>query len=358
MRTTGFFLALLLVSAVPPASNRAAAGDLPVRAIHFSAPRHGEVSLCEGFIRNELNEEGVNVLVLEINYGFEYQSHPELSGNGALTRDDMGALAAACRESGIELIPMINCLGHQSWAKTTFSLLREYPEFDETPGKYPENEGIYCRSYCPLHPDVHDVIFSLMDELIEAADAKSFHVGLDEVFILGDGDCPRCAGRDRAELFAHEVNTLHGHLSSKGVTMWMWGDRFLDGETTGIGKWEASMNGTAPAADRVSKDIVICDWHYEKPHPTAPHFALMGFNVVSSPWRKPHVALGQLELTRFARRHSSEKAAQRMRGMLHTTWCGFVSFIRAYRGEETDNRAAAESAETFKILFEALREAE
>jgi hypothetical protein len=39
------------------------------------------------------------------------------------------------------------------------SHLRAHPEFDETPGKYPSNEGIYCRSYCPLHPQVHDVVF-------------------------------------------------------------------------------------------------------------------------------------------------------------------------------------------------------
>ena len=35
-------------------------------------------------------------------------------------------------------------------------------EFDETPGKYPNNEGIYCRSYCPLHPEVHEVLFDLV----------------------------------------------------------------------------------------------------------------------------------------------------------------------------------------------------
>lgn len=34
----------------------------------------------------------------------------------------------------------------RSWAKSTGALLRAHPEFDETPGKYPQNEGIYCRS--------------------------------------------------------------------------------------------------------------------------------------------------------------------------------------------------------------------
>ena len=63
----------------------------------------------------------------------------------------------------------------------------------------------------------------------------------------------------------------------------MWGDRFLDGELTGLGKWEASMDDTAPAIDLVPKDIVICDWHYESAPPTAVYFAIKGFNVVSHP---------------------------------------------------------------------------
>jgi hypothetical protein len=35
--------------------------------------------------------------------------------------------------------------------------------------------------------------------------SNAFHAGLDEVFYLGDDKCPRCQGRDKAELFAGEV---------------------------------------------------------------------------------------------------------------------------------------------------------
>ena len=56
-------------------------------------------------------------------------------------------------------------------------LLRAHPELDETPGKYPGNAGIYCRSYCPLHPKVHEIVFDLIDELVEATGADAFHAG-------------------------------------------------------------------------------------------------------------------------------------------------------------------------------------
>jgi hypothetical protein len=255
----------------------------------------------------------------------------------------------------VRLIPQINLLGHQSWAKNTGALLRAHPEFDETPGAYPANEGIYCRSYCPLHPRVHDVVFDLIDELAEACDADALHVGMDEVFLLGENECPRCRGKSKADLFAGEIRMLHDHLAKSNRRMWMWGDRFLDGETTGIGKWEASTNFTFDAARQVPKDIVICDWHYEKPHPTAAWFATEGFPVVSAPWRKAQVALGQLELMRGVRANAGDALANRTLGMLQTTWGSFANFLKAYNGDPSADKRMLEVVDCMKALFGAMR---
>src|SRR5581483_1190048 len=203
--------------------------------------------------------EGVNVLVLEFDYNYKFSKRPEVAEPESLSHEDVKQLVAACRKAGVRLIPQINLLGHQSWAKMTGALLRAHPEFDETPGKYPNNEGIYCRSYCPLHPKLHEVLFDLIDELTDATESGDFHAGMDEVFLLGENDCERCRGKNKAELFAGEVNAIHEHLAKSGRKLWMWGDRFLDGETTGMGKWEASMNGTQDSIRMVPKDIVISD---------------------------------------------------------------------------------------------------
>jgi hypothetical protein len=104
-----------------------------------------------------LGKMGVNALVIEINYAFQFKSHPELNRPGNLTREQARALADLCRQNGIRPIPQINCLGHQSWAKHTGALLEAHPELDETPGKYPQNKGIYCRSGCPLNPETDKI---------------------------------------------------------------------------------------------------------------------------------------------------------------------------------------------------------
>lgn len=61
-----------------------------------------------------------------------------------------------------------SCLGHQSWQENTGPLLTKYPELDLTPGAFPENEGIYCRAWDLLNPKVNEIVFALMDELIDA----------------------------------------------------------------------------------------------------------------------------------------------------------------------------------------------
>jgi hypothetical protein len=306
----------------------------PWRAVHLMAPGHGGVPLLRRAIAEKLAPMGVNVLILEVNYNFPFASHPELRG-GDLTRDDARDLAATCRKHHIRLIPMLNALGHQSWARTTFPLLLKHPEFDETPTIPKDNPGIYCRSWCPLHPDVNRVVSDLIDELIDAFQADAFHVGMDEVFLIGESGCPRCKGKDRAELFARAVNDLHAHIvGRRKLTMLMWADRLLDDAKFGYGKWEASRNGTAGAIDRIPKDIILCDWHYEtrpQGYASVAYLEEKGFRMMPATWWNKDAALAML-------REARAGATERMIGHLCTTWVGAEAVCRAL----LDDQPAAE----------------
>jgi len=270
-----------------------------------------------------LAKAGVNLLIFEVDYNYEYVSHPELRGDDPISRDTVKKVVAMCREYKIRLIPEFQSLGHQSWAEKTFPLLIKYPQLDESPGKYAGNKGtdpwgteFYCRSWCPLHPDVNPIIFALYDELLEVFEADALHVGMDEVFIIADADCPRCAGKPTSELFAKAVNDAHQHLvKERGVEMLMWADRLLDGAATGYGKWEASMNGTDPAIDLIPKDIIMCDWHYErmKSYPSVPLFLSKGFRVLPTSFR-------DAKQTKKLIDYSLALPSERMLGHLCTIW--------------------------------------
>jgi len=259
---------------------------------------------------------GVNVLVLEVNYDFDFQSHPELRSSQFIKKATAQKLAVAAHAQGIRLIPQFNCLGHQSWAKVTFPLLSKYPQLDETPGKFPENKDIYCRSWCPQNPEVNQIIFPLIDELIDAFEADAVHVGMDEVFLIASDYCPRCRGGDPTKLFAKAVNDLHRHIvNERHLEMLMWGDRLLDAKALGYSEWEASKNGTFGALGLIDKDIIICDWHYEKQnrYPSLPIFVEKGVRVWPSGWQP-------LESTRAFSEFARSQTNALIVGYLCTTW--------------------------------------
>jgi hypothetical protein len=173
---------------------------------------------------------------------------------------------------------------------------------------------------------------------------------MDEVFYLGEDQCPRCGGRDKAELFAGEVRTLHDHLAQKGKELWIWGDRLLDGKTTGIGEWEASYNNTYRAIDMIPKDVVICDWHYERADKTAVLFALKGFRVVTCPWRDPATGITQVKDMVHFRQESTPEMRDRFYGIVETTWSPTDRFLKGYYGRPTDPQRTPWNC--FRAVFE------
>lgn len=294
-----------------------------VSGFHLRFGSHDEVEPFKKFIVDVLVPKGINLIILECNVSFQFESHPELS-EGSLNKTDAQELAKLCKRHNIRLIPMFQCLGHQGWGGGRNSILKHYPQFDETPhiptdAKWPD---FFCPSWCPLHPDVNELAFELIDELIEAFNADAFHVGMDEVFALADDRCPRCKGKDRAELFAKAVQDMYDHIVKKRhLEMFMWGDRLIDSDETGYhNKFEADTFGTAPAIDLIPKDIVITDWHYlnHASFPSPGIFLQKGFRVIPACWYNTE---GAVKFFADSKEQAQALDAEdRMLGMIMTSW--------------------------------------
>lgn len=330
-----FLSFLLCISSITEAQDSKSQKEvMNVAGFTIAAPVPDRLDEFIRFINNDLAARGVNTLVLRVDYNYEYTSYPSLRNDPALSEGDIKKILAACRKQRIQLVPQLNLFGHQSWASNTGNLLREFPQFDETPHvqmpeKYtwPNEDGLYCKSYCPNHPELHEVVFALIDELTEVFESDAFHAGMDEVFYIADDRCPRCAGKDRSVLFADEVTLIRDHLATEGKELWIWGDRLLDGTTTGLGMWEASTNDTHRAVDMIPKDVVIWDWHYERAEPTVVFFAMKGFRVVSCCWNKPEVAKDQVKLVRTLKSLSNPVISANILGVAQTVWSDAESFV-------------------------------
>jgi hypothetical protein len=316
MRVLATLVSLLVALPAVAADKRAPAGA-PWVALHLIDQKNdADLQAIESQLP-DLVARGVNVLVVEVDYAFEFRSHPELRlADKVITRAGARRFVAACRKHGIRVIPQFQSFGHQSWAKETFTLLTRYPELDLTPGAFPQNEGIYCREWDPTNPRVYQIVYALVDEIVDAFDADALHVGMDEVFLIGNDASPSTKGKDPAEVFAKAVNDMYAHVVRKrGLQMLMWGDRLIDASRYDYGEWESSKNYTWPAIYMIPKDVIIADWHYEPrdAYPSIPVFLDKGFRVLPTSWKDVEASRRLIEYARGLK-HS------RVLGHLFTSW--------------------------------------
>lgn len=283
--------------------------------------------------------KGVSFAVMEINNNFRFKSFPQVS-SGDITAAELSEACARLRAAGVEPIPLYNCYGHQGWNNRN-SLLKAFLEFDETPWlednesafvKYPnkhirdENGRLkttYTPAWCGNEPKVYDVVFPLIDELIEASGCKHLHLGMDEIFLFGE--CDRCRGMTPSELFKKNLLILREHCAAKGCRVMIWGDRLLDFKKffpdmpADSVCYDYENIGTSKCIDELPKDIILCDWHYDD---QKEHFSgellSHGFTVIPACWHNPENA--ELLWNNASYEAEKQNCQDRLPGMLITCW--------------------------------------
>ena len=216
-----------------------------------------------------------NTIILEIGGAMEYKRHPEINktwveyckdtrsysgrsreiqhglypwrknsihcdnGNGSfLTQARCRELAAYCRERGLEIVPECPTLSHCDY------LVMAHPEIREREG------DAYPDAYCPNHPDTYELVFDILDEVIEVFEPKMLHIGHDELYSIGV--CPRCAGQAPYELYVQDIKTIKAYLDQKGVRTSMWGEKLLN-------SYDHNGNPVGGTGNRYEKNGGICE---------------------------------------------------------------------------------------------------
>ncbi len=129
--------------------------------------------------------------------------------------------------------------------------------------------------------------------------------------------------------------------------MLMWADRLIDGDRFEMGEWEASKVGTAPAVDKIPKDVILCPWHYElrDRYESLPMFIDKGFRILPASWKKTDATLA---LIRGAKANQKDG---RVVGHIFTTWSqrreNWTEFEPLVKGLEELQRANGGSIEEF-----------
>ena len=245
-----------------------------------------------------------------------WDSAPELHVPGSASKDEARRLAATAREYLLEPIPLLETLGHAQWlfANGHNRDLLQDPTVS-TPF-----------AYDPLNPRTYDVLFPILDELIDLFKPRWLHIGHDEVrsghpFPASEAGLELGFGN----LFLQDTLHLHDFLASRGVKTMLWQDELLSIEVR-------------PLLEQFPK-LTVTSWNYI-PAGTYPDLTALqeaGFEVLGTSWQDPD------NITAYARFAYDAGAA----GMVQARWTGYFASSEVPHGSFEQLYAYLSAANAF-----------
>ena len=149
-----------------------------------------------------MKDMGATGLLMEYEDAFPYWGSLEsLSAKNAYTRQEIAEILKAAKDSSLEVIPLIQSLGHMESSLK----LKEYAELREVPN--------YPQVICPTHNRTVPLIKNIIDQVIELHPGINWlHIGADEVYNMGE--CMRCqammASRQwgKSEMYLYHIKRI------------------------------------------------------------------------------------------------------------------------------------------------------
>ncbi|MCB9850891.1 MAG: beta-N-acetylhexosaminidase [Phycisphaerales bacterium] len=278
---------------------------LPFRGIHLFTGGHG-TDLHERLIRDVIAATKFNHLVIESEY-IAWDAFPELHHSRfGMSKDEVRTILRTCRDLGVEVIPLIQTLGHCDWIFASGQHLNLAEDPDAR------------WAYCVTNPATYDLIFKVYAEALELFKPRTMHIGHDEY-----ADRGRVPYRESSkpysveQLFMMDTLKLHAWLRERGVGVMMWGDMLLAQGEAADACHAKSPAAAAELRAELPDDVVVADWHYE----VVPPERYTSLDVLQRDGNATLAATWFREgnIINFARAAHQAKA----RGLLQTTWAGF-----------------------------------
>ena len=224
-------------------------------------------------------------IVIEFWGMLKYDVMSELSWENAYSKDQIRPLIKEANALGMEVIPMINHLGHATSSRVVYG---KHVVLDQNPRRALlfEPDGW---TWCLSNPDTVNLLKEVRKELIElCGKGQYFHLGCDEAYTFAT--CGLCKNSNKLDLLSNYINSLAEDLKNYNRRGIIWGDALLD--TT---KWESPNYATSrpdqkthEILEKLDRSLIIDDWQYyimEGKVPTSQYFMEKGFDVILSPWR-------------------------------------------------------------------------
>ena len=269
------------------------------RGVHLFIPSEAQMEFAKRLIKYLISPMGYNTVILQVSGGMIYERHPKISEAFAhavsmreqgwptfphagiaegkpITKAMLKEYIAYIRSFGIDVIPEVQSLAHVQYLTIAYPEIAEVAVEEAAEAVDTRVEDLlpsqfYRHDYCPSNPRTYEILFDVIDEIIEVFEPKEYvHMGHDEVRDIGV--CPRCKHKTPAQLFAEDVNKIYDYLKSKGLKMMMWADMIQP-----VTKYQ-----TPDAIDMIPKDIMMLDfiWYFHLDKNIEDNLLEKGFEVM------------------------------------------------------------------------------
>ncbi len=171
----------------------------------------------------EAAERGVNMFVIDLGEAIQYESHPELSCEGALSKAQLQSELDYLKSIGIEPIPKLNFSAcHDMWL------------------------GEYSKMLCT--PAYYKVCSDLIHEVCELfSSPRLFHLGMDEEKASVQSNLNYVVER-QGDLWWHDFTYLVKNTEECGARSWIWSDYMWHYEELFF--------------ERMPKEVLQSNWYY------------------------------------------------------------------------------------------------
>lgn len=206
-----------------------------------------------------------NTILIEYEDRFPWECLPELRGPHAFTLETLKEFLRVCEEHGLDVIPLVQVLGHSEYILRHPRYL-ELAENRDTP-----------QQLCPSNLKAQKLVREMVREIIAAhPNSTQIHLGADETWQLGQcAQCRPCFNKKNGkyDLYLDHVLKYVRQVKAAGKSALLWDDmlRELPQELF----------------KKIPKDTGLCYWDY-RPHdgqfkpellPALPRYREAGLNV-------------------------------------------------------------------------------
>ena len=182
---------------------------------------------------------GFNAILIEWEDAFPWEADERFRSPTAYSPAVIERFHARARELGLQIIPLVQCLGHMETPlrHEKYAPLRELPD--------------HCDGLNPLAPGARRLVERMIDDVLRRGGPLThFHLGGDEAWTFGQHPDTKSfiAKHGKAALYLHHVEPLCEMLLSRGIRPILWHDMMLD--------WDAA------ALSRLAEKADLIIWSY------------------------------------------------------------------------------------------------